>query len=168
MRVKGRPSFPFLSPRHTPPTPNPARNRLPCFLAITGPQDSVHAMQTRARASQPQPPTPPQPPRRQRPPPQDNTTPAVASKYRRCWDQLCRPNIRKADVAVAWRALHCQLRTPSFLAWGFFPRVLWHMHSQGVLLFIVFCCFLSQHHICTLVLFYFMLLGVLCLCFGFV
>ena len=74
-------------------------------------------MQTRARASQPQPPTPPQPPRRPRPPPQDNTTPAVASKYRRCWDQLCRPNIRKADVAVAWRALHCQLRTPSFLTY---------------------------------------------------
>ena len=29
------------------------------------------------------------------------------------------------------------------------------------------CCFLSQHHICTLMLFYFMLLGVICLCFGF-
>ena len=29
----------------------------------------------------------------------------------------CRPNIRKADVAVAWRALHCQLRTPSFLTY---------------------------------------------------
>jgi hypothetical protein len=54
---------------------------------------------------------------RPRPAPQDNTTPAVASKYRRCWDQLCRPNIRKADIAVAWRALHCQLRTPSFLTY---------------------------------------------------
>ena len=28
------------------------------------------------------------------------------------------------------------------------------------------CCFLSQHHICTLMLFYIILLGVLCLCFG--
>ncbi len=30
---------------------------------------------------------------------------------------LCRTNIRKADVAVAWRALHCQLRTPSSLTY---------------------------------------------------
>jgi len=66
------------SPQHTPPTPAPARSRLPCFLAITGPQHSGHAMLTRTRAS-PQPPTAPQSPRRQRLPPQDNTTPAVAS-----------------------------------------------------------------------------------------
>ncbi len=41
----------------------------------------------------------------------------ITQAQRRCWDQLCRPNIRKADIAVAWRALHCQLRTPSFLTY---------------------------------------------------
>ena len=52
------------------------------------------------------------------------------------------------------------------LSLGFFPRVLWHMHSLGVLL-CMSLLFLEQHHICTFMLSYIMLLGVLCLCFGF-
>ena len=74
-------------------------------------------MATRARDPQQRPQAHARRPHQQRHPPQDNTTPAVASKYRRCWEQLCGTNIRKADVAVAWRALHCQLRTPSFLTY---------------------------------------------------
>lgn len=109
---------PNPSPLHpSPPAPPTPPHRLPCFIAITGPQPSMHAMVTRAHVQRPRPHTPPRQPHRQRPPRQDDTTPAVASKYRRCWDQLCSTNIRKADVAVAWRALHCQLRTPSFLTY---------------------------------------------------
>ena len=105
------PSFPHAAlpapPRPTAvshassPSPGPKTACTPC-----GPGPVPHSRSHRRHLS----------PHR-RPPPQDNTTPAVASKYRRCWDQLCRPNIRKADVAVAWRALHCQLRTPSFLTY---------------------------------------------------
>lgn len=113
------------SPGHTLHAPAAASHRLPCFLAITGPQRSVHTMLTRrgaqpsSAAPQPQllPPPQQQPPPGQTSPPPARATVAEASKYRTCWEQLCRTNIRKADVAVAWRALHCQLRTPSFLTY---------------------------------------------------
>lgn len=117
---------PTLTP--TPPSPAGSTHRLPCFLAITGPaptdpdtappQHSGHAMITRHRAQASVTAHPP----RQRPPahppaPPPHVTVAEARKHRACWEQLCHTNIRKADISVAFRALHCQLRTPSFLTY---------------------------------------------------
>ncbi len=49
--------------------------------------------------------------------PGHNVSPADAARYRACWEQLCHAGIRRADIAVTWRALHCQLHTPSFLTY---------------------------------------------------
>ena len=104
----------------TPPSPSPSRatrSRLPCFLAITdgeGPRRSSRTATIASTAALPPPPGHAAPPP---PPPPVEITAADAAKYRGCWEQLCHTNIRKADTAVAWRALHCQLRTPSFLTY---------------------------------------------------
>lgn len=126
------PSRQQTSPSTQPSAPTP-HHRLQCFRLITGDAEprlalpaappnaaqaprGSHPMQTRhapnTRSHTPH--RPPQTRSHQRHA-QTQTSRADAERYRACWEQLCHNNIRKADVDIAWLALHCSLRTPSLV-----------------------------------------------------
>jgi exonuclease III len=116
------PSPATAAPEARPPaanSPPPSSSPQPSFTATTSPGSR---RSTRARlpvflslAST----TPSTQPRQSsnRPRSQPTIPPAEASRYRACWEQLCHSGIDRAHIDVAWRALHCQLRTPSFLTY---------------------------------------------------